>query len=193
MAMPTFTRTVDGIENQFATNHVGPSLFTVLIKPALAQGVRIVNVSSLAVRYSGVRFDDLDFGEGKNYVKWEAYGQSKSANALFTVSLASKWKDIEATAFSLHPGIIVTNLANSISMEEKIATGMYKADGSPGDKYAWKSIPQGAATTMVAAFDPTIAPQSGSYLSDCIVDNSAAAPHALDEVSLVFDPRNCQT
>lgn len=186
MASPEFTRSVDGIENQFATNHVGPSLFTVLIKSALSHGVRIVNVSSLAVRYSPVRFDDLDFGNGKNYVKWEAYGQSKSANALFSVSLAKKWTDIGATAFSLHPGIIETNLANTITLEEKIATGMFNADGTPGDKYDWKSIPQGAATTIVAAFDPEIAPHSGDYLSDCIVDNAAGAAHAVDEVSLTF-------
>ena len=184
MCSPEFNLSVDGLENQFAVNHVGPALFTVLIKPALAQGVRIVNVSSLAVRYSGVRFDDLSFGNGKNYVKWEAYGQSKSANALFTVSLAKKWTDIGATAFSLHPGIIPTKLADSISLEEKIRTGMFNADGSLGDLYTWKTIPQGAATTIVAAFDPAILASSGSYLSDCIVDNAAAAPHALDEVRL---------
>jgi NAD(P)-dependent dehydrogenase (short-subunit alcohol dehydrogenase family) len=89
MACPYGT-TVDGFETQFGTNHLGTFLFTNLIRPRLAPGARIVNVSSRGHKLGPVRFDDIDFQKGATYDKWEAYGQAKTANMLFSVGLAKR-------------------------------------------------------------------------------------------------------
>ncbi|GLA78855.1 hypothetical protein AtubIFM55763_000748 [Aspergillus tubingensis] len=113
MASP-FSLTDDGIESQFATNHVGHFLFTNLIMEKLVipgKSCRIVNVSSNGHLLSPVRFHDWNFDEGRNYDPWLAYGQSKSANMLFSVSLAQKLGGKGLVSVSLHPGTINTNLA----------------------------------------------------------------------------------
>ncbi|GLA65073.1 hypothetical protein AtubIFM56815_002951 [Aspergillus tubingensis] len=113
MASP-FSLTDDGIESQFATNHVGHFLFTNLIMEKLVipgKSCRIVNVSSNGHLLSPVRFHDWNFDEGRNYDPWLAYGQSKSANMLFSVSLAQKLGSKGLVSVSLHPGTINTNLA----------------------------------------------------------------------------------
>lgn len=94
--------TTDGFESQFGTNHLGPFLFTNLIFPRLlaSPSPRIVNVSSLGHRFCDIRYDDLEFSKGATYDKWLSYGQSKTANTLFAVSLAQRG----VVTFSLHPG-----------------------------------------------------------------------------------------
>lgn len=101
MAAP-YSTTVDGFENQFGTNHLGPFLFTNLIRPKLVKNVRVVNVSSWGHNLSPVLFDDVGFAKGATYDKWKAYGQAKTANMLFSVGLRRRWEGVEA--FSLHPG-----------------------------------------------------------------------------------------
>lgn len=118
MAVTPYTLSPDGIELQFATNHLGHFLLTNLIRPRLSPSVRVVNVSSNGHTLSPIRFTDHNFSAGSAYNEWQAYGQAKTANVLFSVSLAERW-GIEA--FSLHPGEIWTNLPAQMTKEEMLA------------------------------------------------------------------------
>ncbi|GLB06432.1 hypothetical protein AtubIFM57258_001740 [Aspergillus tubingensis] len=177
MASP-FSLTDDGIESQFATNHVGHFLFTNLIMKKLVhpgKSCRVVNVSSNGHLLSSVRFHDWNFDEGKNYDPWLAYGQSKSANMLFSVSLAQKLGSKGLTSVSLHPGTINTNLARGDwnEMYESLAKwftvlGYFRSDQR---EITWKSMSQGVATHVFAAFHPSISASenNGSFVQDCAV------------------------
>lgn len=126
MAGP-YRTTQDGIEAQFGSNHIGHFLFTNLImsKILAARNPRIVNVSSNGHRYSGVRFEDWNFQDGKVYDQWEAYGQSKTANILFSKALAEKLGGRGLRAYSLHPGVAFgTSLApQGVDINDVVAAG----------------------------------------------------------------------
>lgn len=112
MAVP-YALSADGIESQFATNHVAHFLFTQLVMPKLlscTSGARVVNLSSTGYKAGRVRFDDYNFGEGKEYEKWAAYGQSKSANVLYARGLTERYGGKGLRAYGVHPGGIWTNL-----------------------------------------------------------------------------------
>ena len=133
MAVP-YTKTADGLESQWATNHIGHFLFTNLVMPKLRESnnrPRVVNVSSAGHKRSDIRWDDWGFGEGERYDKWAAYGQTKTANMLFSVALTKAYKDTEGGAllesYSCYPGRVRTNLANSIPLEELVAAGMLQS------------------------------------------------------------------
>lgn len=113
MAGP-YAKTNEGIESQFGINHIAHFLLTNLLLPKVVDGGRIVNVSSAGHAMGGVRFDDYNFQDGKTYDQWEAYGQSKSANILFTVELSKRLKSRNIKVFSLHPGNAMTNLAGHL-------------------------------------------------------------------------------
>ncbi|KAJ5092111.1 hypothetical protein NUU61_006981 [Penicillium alfredii] len=162
---------VDGFESHLATNHLGPFLFTNLIMPKIlmSKAPRVVMVASDAHRLSPIRFDDSNFDEGKTYNKWFAYGQSKTANMLMALSLATKL-DVKhgLLAFSLHPGVVFTNIDRyvdwSVDME-----GLRSIDRLLGNREGWKdfnpkSLEQGAATHVYAAFDPALKANNGAYL-----------------------------
>jgi len=116
MATP-FDKTPEGIELQFGTNHIGHFLFTNLILKKINDGGRIVNVTSKGYELSGVRYDDHNF-EKEPYNKWTAYGQSKTANILFSRSIARKLSNRGITSYSLHPGTILTNLGKFLTPED---------------------------------------------------------------------------
>ncbi|OOF93260.1 hypothetical protein ASPCADRAFT_517423 [Aspergillus carbonarius ITEM 5010] len=186
MAAP-YGVTREGVEMQFGTNHVGHFLLTNLVLSAMlgrteSGMVRVVNVSSLGHRRGPVRFEDIGFQDGKCYDKWQAYGQSKTANMLFTVSLAEKLGGKGVESFSLYPGRIVTGIGRHLVREEWIKAGWKHEDGSIVDdpKLNWRTPTQAAATLIVAAYDPTISDKSGSYMVNNRVDNDAAAAYALD-------------
>ncbi|KAI5477150.1 short-chain dehydrogenase [Pseudohyphozyma bogoriensis] len=192
MGLPTFTTWANtSVEAQLGTNFLAPFLFTNLIKPRLAASPapRIVNVSSSSHKSSPVRFDDLSFKDGNAYNALAAYGQSKTAIILFTVALADKWKTLNAGAFSVHPGSIKTNLSRHIQLSmlpeimwRVVLPKLWRALTFQGteDLY-FRTIPQGAATYIVAAFDPSIINQNGSYLCDLAVMNERAMDYALDK------------
>lgn len=98
-----YALTADGFESMFGTNHLGPFLFTNLIRPRLLASAspRVVNVSSAGHGISSVRFDGPGFSGGEKFDKWKDYGQSKTANMLFAVGISQRWR---IDAFSLHPG-----------------------------------------------------------------------------------------
>jgi short-subunit dehydrogenase involved in D-alanine esterification of teichoic acids len=119
MACP-YGKTVDGFETQFGTNHLSHFLLTNLLMPKLLSAsppARIINLSSTAHIVSPVRFDDLGFKNGEEYVPWLAYGQSKTANILFTVELNRLLGDKGIKSFSMHPGSITSGLQKYVTKE----------------------------------------------------------------------------
>lgn len=176
MATPYGT-TKDGIEQQLGTNHIGHFLFTNLLLDkvrAAGPGARIVNLSSSAHNMCGVHFDDIS-GKGtwaQSFMgKWKAYGQSKTANILFSVELAKRLKDEGITVNACHPGVIATNLTQYMSAPERafasLASVFYKTTG------------QGAATTVYLATAPEVAEITGKYFADCNLLEAKA--YAMDE------------
>ncbi|OHE92560.1 short-chain dehydrogenase [Colletotrichum orchidophilum] len=176
----SYKLTEDGFENQFQTNHLGHFLFTNLVMPKIlaSPSPRIVNVSSNAHRLGHVRWTDYNFNEGKHYEKWAAYGQSKTANSLFSIALAERLGESKGlSAFSLCPGYVPTNLtAHEAHDFPGFLEALRKADVLMGTKYMWgmgdikpKDMDQGAATHVFAAFDPQLKEKNGEYLTDCHV------------------------
>jgi NAD(P)-dependent dehydrogenase (short-subunit alcohol dehydrogenase family) len=164
MACPE-TRVGPGWEAQFATNHLGHFALVNQLWPAIAPGgARVVAVSSGGHRYSGIRWDDVHFERG--YDKWLAYGQAKTANALFAVHLDALAKDSGVRAFSLHPGGILTPLQRHLPQAEMVAAGWIDEDGNPVNR-AFKTPEQGAATQVWAATSPRLAGMGGVYCEDC--------------------------
>ncbi|KAG5735465.1 Retinol dehydrogenase 12 [Termitomyces sp. T112] len=178
-----YKRTEEGLESQFGNNHIGNFLFTNLVLPKLleAPAPRIVSVASLGHFWGPVRFDNIGFDEGKTYDKWAAYGQSKTANILFAIELAERYKNTKLKVFSIHPGGAVTSLHQHMTKEDyEKFSDYYNPDGTP--KGDWiRTVSQSTATHIVAGFDPSIADKSGSYLAECQVANEQAAPYALDK------------
>jgi len=177
MANP-LTRDVRGYESQFATNHLGHFHLVARLWPALkrANGARVVAVSSRGHRRAGVDFDDPNF-EQRNYERWVAYGQSKSANVLFAVGLDAKAMQHGVRAFALHPGAIITNLAQYITKEDIRASGVLDEN----DQYiydpvkALKTLEQGAATSLWCATSPTLDGMGGVYCEDCNIAQAVPA------------------
>ncbi|KAI0014746.1 WW domain-containing oxidoreductase [Xylariomycetidae sp. FL0641] len=165
----------DGLESQLATNHVGPFLFTNLVADQVLASAapRVVNVSSDGHRLNPMRWGDYNFDGGKTYNKWHAYGQSKTANMLFTLSLAEKLAGRGLLAYSLHPGVIGTNLDNHLDWAEG-GPSLQAVDRALGNRegwaeFTWKTPDEGAATHVYAAFAPALKDHNGAYLKDCHV------------------------
>jgi NAD(P)-dependent dehydrogenase (short-subunit alcohol dehydrogenase family) len=166
MACPE-TRVGPGWEAQFATNHLGHFALVNRLWPALRPGARVVAVSSAAHRRSAMRWDDVMFTHD-DYDRWEAYGQSKTANSLFAVHLDLLARESGIRAFSLHPGGIRTPLQRHLSHEEMLEWGFIDEDGNPIlDRF--KTPEQGGATQVWAATSPRLAGLGGVYLEDCDV------------------------
>jgi len=165
MASPLF-RVGPGWEGQFATNHLGHHTLTNLLWPAIARdaGARVIELSSAAHRITGIHWDDIQF-ERDPYDKWQAYGQSKTANSLFAVHLDELGKDPGVRAFAVHPGGIMTPLQRHLSREEMEASGWIDEDGNPLVEF--KTPEQGAATTVWAATSRQLEGQGGVYCADC--------------------------
>lgn len=151
-------------EAQFATNHLGHFLLVNEMWPSLIGGSRVISVSSSGHHISGIRWDDIHFERG--YDKWQAYGQSKTANALFAVHLDQLGEPHGVRAFSLHPGKILTPLVRHMSNEEKIAEGWIDENGVLIDP-TFKTPEQGAATQIWAATSPLLDGLGGVYCEDC--------------------------
>jgi NAD(P)-dependent dehydrogenase (short-subunit alcohol dehydrogenase family) len=171
---PPLGKTAQGFELQLGTNHLGHFLLTERLRPRMTAG-RIVNVSSgLHTRGSGARLlETLDGDrayERRKYVPFDAYGDSKLANILFTRALAKRLPP-SVLAFSLHPGVIPTNLSRSMG-----ALGtVFRTVG----RLFMKTVAQGAATSVFAATAPELEGASGAYLSDCAIATPKA--EALDD------------
>ncbi len=133
---------------------------------SLADGARVVSVSSAGHYYSGMRWDDPWFDTG--YDKWLAYGQSKSANALFAVGLDARGEGRGIEAFSVHPGAILTNLGKHLDADDIALLMEPDADGNVTIP-EFKTPEAGASTATWAATSPMLTGRGGSYLVDCDV------------------------
>lgn len=166
MACP-YAETADGFELQFGTNHLGHFLLTTLLLPALIAGSpsRVVVLSSSGHRLADIDLDDPGF-DTTPYEPWIGYGRAKTANVLFAVELDRRYRDQGVRAFAVHPGAIMTELARHLTDE---TLGQMLASVPEGHELAFKSIPEGAATTVFAATSPTLDGLGGIYLEDCTI------------------------
>lgn len=164
MACPE-TRIGPGWEAQFAINHLGHYALVNHLWPALAGGARVVVISSSGHHASAIRWNDVQFHSG--YDKWRAYGQSKTANALFAVHLDKRGRAAGVRAFTLHPGMIPTPLQRYLSQEEMLALDWIDANGKPAHPEMLKTPQQGAATQVWAATSPQLNGLGGLYCEDC--------------------------
>jgi NAD(P)-dependent dehydrogenase (short-subunit alcohol dehydrogenase family) len=182
MATP-FERTVDGFELQFGTNHLGHFLLTNLLTPLLLASApsRIVNLSSGGHRSSDIIWDDPNY-ESRPYDKFEAYGQSKTANILFTVELDRRLRDHGVRAFAVHPGMIATELGRYMTRDDFKALSARAKSSPSGGLPARKSIEAGAATSVWAATAVDLHDRGGVYCEDCSISDQHA-PWALDAES----------
>ena len=203
MACP-FGHTTDGFEMQFGTNHLGHFVLTGRLVPLLVASApsRVVTLSSGAHVRSDIDFEDPNF-ETRDYDAFVSYGQSKTANALFALELNRRLADAGVLSFSVHPGMIATDLgrhmtpemmeqmrtrASSGSGEAKAkAKAKAKADDAPDPMSMFKSVEAGASTEVWAATAPELAQHGGAYLGDCQLGLPGGppvargyAPHAAD-------------
>lgn len=167
MATP-FQHTADGFEMQLGTNHLGHFALTGELFPLIERGAnrRIVNLSSRGHHFAPVDFEDPHFTR-RAYDPWIAYGQSKTANVLFTVGLEARYAVLGIHAYAVHPGGIQTNLGRHMT-PEMMETLMKRVTSSDAG-FQWKTIPQGAATSCWAATAEELEGQGGVYCEDCHV------------------------
>jgi NAD(P)-dependent dehydrogenase (short-subunit alcohol dehydrogenase family) len=183
MATPE-AHTPEGLELQFATNHLGHFALTVGLRPALAASghARVVVLSSVGHINGPVRFDDLDFTH-EPYDPWLAYAQSKTANILFAVEASKRWAGDGIAVNALNPGRIWgTNLGRHIDAPP----ASFDPSGKTG--VSEKTIAQGAATSVLLAASPLVEGVSGKYFEDCQEAERhtpgvrrGVADHAVDE------------
>ena len=168
MACPE-ARVGPGWESQFGVNHMGHFALSTALLPLLTRtgNARVVALSSTAHKLSDIRWDDVQFTE--DYNKWTAYGQAKTANALFANGLSRRGQDSGLLAFSVHPGGIFTPLQRHLPQEEMIALGWLDESGEPSElaKQGFKSPEQGCSTTLWAATSPLLAGKAGVYCENC--------------------------
>jgi len=188
MASPQ-EQTDDGFDLQLGTNHLGHFALTAELLPALRAAaetgadVRIVNLSSRGHFRGGINWDDPHY-RTRPYDKWEAYGQSKTANILFTLGLEHRLSGYGIHCFAVHPGVIATELSRHLSRDDFKAM----AARAPSGALTRKSVEAGAATSVWAATSPDLAGKGGLYLEDVGIAEPAdedrtkgVALHAIDQ------------
>jgi NAD(P)-dependent dehydrogenase (short-subunit alcohol dehydrogenase family) len=169
MACPQ-SYTHDDLEMQIGTNHFGHALLTLALAPALEKGAvggctaRVVELTSIGHRRSNINWEDPHY-RTRLYDKWEAYGQSKTANSLFAVGFHQRFKDRGVTANAVMPGGIMTPLQRHLPREEMIAFGWIDESGKIADGF--KTTEQGASTSVWGAVGPELEGVGGLYLENC--------------------------
>ena len=197
MATP-FGHTADGFETQFGTNHLGHFVLVNRIAPLIRAGGRLVNLSSAGHRFANVDLEDPNF-ERTPYDPFVAYGRSKTANILFAVAFDQRHRARGIRAAAVHPGGIHTELGRHMdpshaqSMVEQINKQL-AAEGKP--PYQWKTIPQGAATSVWAAVVASPDEVGGRYCENCHVGRVVADNTVISVVSegvrgYALDPQEC--
>jgi len=175
-------RTADGWELQFATNHLGHFALAEGLHAALRtgaaerNGARIVSLSSTAHMRAGIDFGDLHF-VARKYDPQIAYAQSKTANSLFAVEATRRWGSEGIFTNTVNPGGVATGLQRNFTAEQRASLDAAEAEGL----FAYKTVGQGAATTLVAATRPEFAHTGGHYLDDGIEAYSVADDASLND------------
>jgi NAD(P)-dependent dehydrogenase (short-subunit alcohol dehydrogenase family) len=198
MAAP-FGHTADGFETQFGTNHLGHFVLVNRIAPLIRPGGRLVNLASSGHRYSNVDLQDPNF-ERTPYDPFVAYGRSKTANILFAVAFDQRHRGRGVRAAAVHPGGIHTELArhmDSSSLQSTIEqmNKQLAAEGKP--PFQWKTIPQGAATSVWTAVVASPEEVGGRYCENCHVGHIVADNVTISAVSegvrgYALDARNAE-
>ena len=172
MATP-FGHTADGFETQFGTNHLGHFVLVNRIASLIRDGGRLINLSSAGHRYSNVDLEDPNF-ERTTYEPFVAYGRSKTANILFAVAFDKRHRDRGVRAAAVHPGGIKTELGRYVEpgrLEKVIGEINQQLAAQGKGPFQWKSIPQGAATSVWAAVVAPADEIGGRYCENCHVGN----------------------
>jgi NAD(P)-dependent dehydrogenase (short-subunit alcohol dehydrogenase family) len=184
MATP-FGHTADGFETQFGTNHLGHFVLVNRIAPLMRDGARLVNLASSGHRFSDVNLDDPNF-ERTPYEPFMAYGRSKTANILFAVAFDGRHRARGIRATAVHPGAIWTELGRH--MDEDHMRAMIEqmnrdlaAEGKP--PFAFKTIPQGAATSVWAGVVAPADAVGGRYCENCHVGEIVPGDRAISAIS----------
>jgi NAD(P)-dependent dehydrogenase (short-subunit alcohol dehydrogenase family) len=193
MACPKGT-TADGFETQFGTNHLGHFVLVNRIASLLKSGARLVNLSSAGHRYSDVDLEDPNF-EHSQYTEFVAYGRSKTANVLFAVEFDRRHKARGVRATAVHPGAIETELGRYMTAEVRndLIANINASQPKGAPPFSWKSIPQGAATSVWAACVADAEAVGGRYCEDCHVAEIVSTPGIRGGVqSYALDPKRAQ-
>jgi NAD(P)-dependent dehydrogenase (short-subunit alcohol dehydrogenase family) len=183
-------KTADGFETQFGTNHLGHFVLVNRIAALLKPGSRLVNLASAGHRFSDVNLEDPNF-EHTDYTEFGAYGRSKTANILFAVEFDRRHKAKGVLATAVHPGGIQTELGRHMTPEVTQAmiesiNAANAAGNAPA--FEWKTVPQGAATSVWSGFVAAADDVGGLYCEDCHVAEiqegeglrGGVRPYALD-------------
>jgi len=170
MATP-FGHTADGFETQFGTNHLGHFVLVNRMAPLIRNCGRVVTLASAGHRFSDVELGDPNF-EHTPYDPLVAYGRSKTANILFAVEFDRRHKDRGVRATAVHPGGIQTELGRFLSEETRrqlidMMNAQAAKDGKPA--FQFKTIPQGAATSVWAGVVADSDEVGGRYCANCLV------------------------
>ncbi|MAP94642.1 MAG: oxidoreductase [Ponticaulis sp.] len=169
-------QTKSGWETQFGTNHLGHMALTLELLPLLRSALssRVVCLSSTGHAVSDIHWEDPNFRD-HDYDKWQAYGQSKTANALFAVGLDQREKANDLRAYAVHPGGIFTNLQRHLPEEEMVILGWKNEDGTipPRVQKSFKTPAAGASTSVFAATSTALNHIGGVYCEDCDVADVA--------------------
>jgi len=198
MATP-FGHTADGFETQFGTNHLGHFVLANRIARLLRPGGRLINLSSSGHRYSNVDLQDPNF-ERTPYEPFVAYGRSKTANILFAVAFDQRHRKRGVRAAAVHPGGIHTELARHIdpSRIQGIIEQMNQQLAAEGKgPFQWKTIPQGAATSVWAGVVATADEIGGRYCENCHVGQIVPDHVTISAISegvrgYALDPKNAE-
>jgi NAD(P)-dependent dehydrogenase (short-subunit alcohol dehydrogenase family) len=193
MACPKGT-TVDGFETQFGTNHLGHFVLVNRIASLLRPASRLVNLSSAGHRYADVNLEDPNF-EHSPYAEFTAYGRSKTANVLFAVEFDRRHKASGVRATAVHPGAIHTELSRYLTPEvtERLIAEINANQPKGAAPFTWKSISQGAATSLWAACVADAEAIGGRYCEDCHVAEVVSVPGVRGGVQrYALDPQRAQ-
>ena len=185
MATP-LGKTEDGFETQFGTNHLGHFVFLNRIAKLIKKGGRLVNLSSSGHRFSNVDLNDPNF-ETTPYEPFVAYGRSKTANILFAVEFDRRHRDRGVRATAVHPGGIMTELARHMpdgAIEAWIQQVQQQRAAAGEPPFEFKSIPQGAATSVWAGVVVSAEEVGGKYCEDCQVAELIAADSPVSAISV---------
>src|SRR5215475_3464576 len=198
MATP-FGHTADGFETQFGTNHLGHFVLVNRIASLIRAGGRVINLSSSGHRFSNVDLNDPNF-ERTPYDPFVAYGRSKTANILFSVAFDRRHRSRGVRAAAVHPGGIQTELGRHLgpSQIQKMVEQMSQQLAAEGKApFEWKTIPQGAATSVWAAVVAPAEEIGGQYCENCHVGRPVADDVTINAVSegvrgYALDPKNAE-